>query len=207
MAKKLDNFYFDNFIESAKCSSQAAKLLKEFLNNYDEHNLRAEMDKMHEIEHSADIKKHELTENLVKAFITPIDREDIIEMSHNLDDLTDKIEDVLVRLYLNHVSSINPHALKMVEIVEKCCDEILALMTEFKDFKRSKQIKDHIIKINSLEEQGDRLYISSMYSLKSESQDALYVMAWRDIYTYLEKCADTAEHIADNVELVIMKNS
>lgn len=207
MSKKQDTYYFDNFVECAEHSSKAAKLLKKFLNSYDEHNLKKCLDEMHEIEHSADKKKHELTEMLVKAFITPIDREDIVEMSYKLDDLTDKIEDVLVRLYLNHVTEINPHALKMIDVVEQCCDELLALMKEFHDFKRSKQIKEHIIKINSLEEQGDRLYISSMYSLKSESQDALYIMAWRDIYTYLEKCTDTAEHIADTVELVIMKNS
>ena len=33
------------------------------------------------------------------------------------------------------------------------------------------------------------------------------IMAWEDIYTYLEKCADACEEIADSVENVVMKNS
>ncbi len=207
MAKKQNEYYFNNFIECAEKSSAASKLLVDYMANYSEANIEEKMAEMHEIEHSADVKKHELTEVLVKAFITPIDREDLVEVSHNLDDLTDKIEEVLIRLYLNHVIEINPNAVKLAGIVSECCEEVSALMHEFSDFKRSKTLKEHIIKINSLEEQADKLYMSSMHSLHAESKDALYIIAWRDIYTYLEKCSDTAEHIADIVESVIMKNS
>ena len=35
----------------------------------------------------------------------------------------------------------------------------------------------------------------------------LDIIAWREIYTYLEKCADTGEHIADVVESVVMKTA
>lgn len=34
---------------------------------------------------------------LAKAFITPIEREDIILLSQNIDEVTDKIEDVLLQ--------------------------------------------------------------------------------------------------------------
>ena len=61
--------------------------------------------------------------------------------------------------------------------------------------------------INSLEEEADRLYIASMHSLHSEEKDVLAVIAWRAIYSYLEKCADACEHAADVVESVVMKNS
>lgn len=207
MSKKQDLYYFNNFSKCAECSAKASKLLGEFLQNFNAENLETKMAEMHEIEHLADDKKHELTETLVKAFITPIDREDIIEVSRNLDELTDKVEDVLIRLYLNHVKEINPNAIKMTEIVIQSCDEVLAMMNKFAEFKRSKVLKEHIIKINSLEEQGDSIFISSMHSLHNESKDVLYIIAWRDIYTVLEKCIDTAEHIADIVESIVMKNS
>ena len=59
----------------------------------------------------------------------------------------------------------------------------------------------------ALEEEADRLYIASMHSLHSEEKDVLAVIAWREIYSYLEKCADACEHAADVVESVVMKNS
>ena len=206
MAKKNDAYYFNNFAECAECSVNASILLGKIVENFDQSKLQEYMNEMHAIEHSADMKKHELTEALVKAFITPIDREDIVEVSRNLDELTDKIEDVLIRIYCNRVSEIREDAKEMVKIVIKSCDEVLALMREFGDFKHSKKLKEHIIAINSLEEEADSLYVSSMYKLHGET-DPISIIAWRDIYMFLEKCLDTSEHIADIVESVVMKNT
>ena len=77
---------------------------------------------MHTVEHAADEKKHEMLHILAKAFITPIEREDIILLSQNIDEVTDKIEDVLLRLYCNNVQSILPDALGLVSVVIRCCE-------------------------------------------------------------------------------------
>ena len=197
MSKKQDDFYFQNFIECAGYSCQAAHLLKEILSDFKPEDTRMRLDELHKIEHEADMKKHELSDRLTKAFITPIEREDIAALSEQIDDLTDKIEEVFIR----------PEALKMLELVIQCCEEVCGLMREFANFRRSKELKDRIIQINSLEEEADRLYIASMHSLHSEEKDVLAVIAWREIYSYLEKCADACEHAADVVESVVMKNS
>ncbi len=207
MAKKQDAFYFDTFVTCAEHSSHAAKLLATIMKNFDEAKLQNYLDAMHGIENAADVKKHELDEVLVKAFITPIDREDIIEVSRELDELTDKVEDVLIRIYYNHVTSIRPDAIELVNLVVKCAEEVLGLMKDFANFKHSKSIKDHVIRINSLEGEADRLFMNCMYHLHAECKDVMEVIAWRDIYIYLERCTDTAEHVADIVESVIMKNT
>ena len=95
----------------------------------------------------------------------------------------------------------------MLDIVIQCCEEVCSLMKEFANFKVSKELKNHIIRINSLEEEADQLYIASMRKLHTETQDVLEVLAWREIYSYLEKCADACEHVADVVGSVVMKNS
>ena len=64
-----------------------------------------------------------------------------------------------------------------------------------------------MIRINDLEEKCDHLYIEGMRTLYIGDEDALTVIAWRDIYSYLERCMDACEHAADIVEAVIMKNS
>ena len=206
MSKKQDDFYFQNFIECAGYSCQAAHLLKEILSDFKPEDTRLRLDELHKIEHEADVKKHELSDRLTKAFITPIEREDIAALSEQIDDLTDKIEEVFIRIYINNVMAIRPEALKMLDLVIQCCEEVCGLMREFANFRRSKELKDRIIQINSLEEEADRLYIASMYSLHSEEKDVLAVIAWREIYSYLEKCADACEHAADVVESVVMKN-
>ena len=46
-----------------------------------------------------------------------------------------------------------------------------------------------------------------MRDLHVNKSDIAEVIAWGEIYTYLEKCADACEAIADSVEYVVMKNS
>ena len=165
------------------------------------------MEAIHRIEHAADEKKHQLTDVLAKAFITPIEREDIVSLSFNIDELADKAEEVFIRIYMNNVQTIRPDALDMLDIVIRCTEEVCTLMREFADFRRSRKLNESIIRINSLEEQADKIYLASMRALHTQCGDLREVLAWREIYTYLEKCADACEHVADAVESVVMKNS
>ncbi len=207
MSRKSDNYYFDNFIQCVECSCKAAEMLEENFINFDPAKLQDDLDKLHLIEHDADEKKHEMMGVLLKAFITPIEREDISLLSQSIDTVTDRIEDVLIRVYINNVQFIRPEAIEFTKVIIRCCQALKEVMEEFADFKKSKTLHKLIIEINALEEEGDRLYIKSMRKLHTEVTDPLEVIAWREIYDYLEKCCDACEHVADAVESVIMKNS
>ena len=207
MAKKQDSIYFKSFIKCTDLSCQAAHMLEETMADFDVEKMADQMEAIHTIEHAADMEKHELLNTLIKAFITPIDREDIILLSQNIDDLTDNIEDVLIRIYYNNIRTIHPDALELMRIVCRCCEAVKVMMEEFADFRHSKKLHEQIIKINSMEEEADKVYIDSMHRLHTNCTDPMTVMTWREIYSYLEKCADACEHVADTVESVIMKNS
>lgn len=79
--------------------------------------------------------------------------------------------------------------------------------TQRHEITDNKELKPSIIRMNTLEEKEDELFISSMRKLHVEEQDVRNIIAWREIYTYLEKCADACEHVADIVGSVAMKNS
>ena len=207
MSKKSDSYYFQNFIECVECGCQAAKMLEDNLNHFDTGLLQDKLDELHRIEHDADKKKQEMMAVLVKAFITPIEREDIILLSQSIDEVTDKIEDVLIRIYINNVQQIRPEALAFIKVIIRCCEALKEVMEEFADFRKSKTLHGLIIEINALEEEGDRLFIESMRRLHAEVTDPIEIIAWREIYVYLEKCCDACEHVADVVESVIMKNT
>ena len=207
MAKKNERYYFDNFIACAECARRAAALLDETLGSFDVKALPGKIDQMHEIEHEGDSLKHEMMAELMRAFITPIEREDIILLSQNIDEVTDCIEDVLLRVYVNNVSLLNPVMSRFSQLLIRCCDAMHALLQKFPDFKRDRGLHDLIVEMNALEEEGDRLFISSMKKLHTESSDPIEIIAWREIYIYMEKCMDACEHVADVVESVIMTNT
>ena len=207
MAKKQDSFYFDTFVSCAKCAVDASRILKECIASYDPDNLSQILDKMHETEHEADKFKHDLMNVLVKAFITPIEREDIILLSQCLDEVVDKLEDVVLRLYCDNVRTIRSEMDAVVSVIEKCCDELLLIMEDFRNFKHSKTLKDRIINMNTLEEEADKLFIKNMRVLHTTEKDPLQIIIWRDVYRYLEQCADACEHVADACEKILMSNT
>ena len=207
MAKKQDMFYFDNFCTCADFSCQAACLLDRTMREFNPAQIKEKLDEMHTVEHAADEKKHEMLHILAKAFITPIEREDIILLSQNIDEVTDKIEDVMLRLYYNNIQSIRPDSLELVSIVVKSCDMVKLMLKEFASFRHSKSLRDHIIAINTLEEQADQVFVTSMRELHTTCTDPVEIICWREVYFYLEKCTDACEHVADVVEQIVMKNS
>ena len=207
MSKKQDMFYFEKFIESAEASCEAAQLLKRSLENFRPEDISKCMDEIHEVEHMADQKRHQIMDNLARAFIVPIEREDIASLGDNIDEVVDKLEDVLLRLYINNVQEIREDAVGLMDVVSRCCEEMKNMMKDFADFRHSKTLKSRIIRINELEEEADRLFVSSMRKLHETEPDPLKIIAWREIYNYMENCADACAHVADTVQNVVIKNS
>lgn len=110
----------------------------------------------------ADLIKHDLLEHLAREFISPIEREDILTLSQHIDDVTDAIEDVLLRMYMFRIHTLRPQTLEFSKLIVKCCASMKKMMEEFKHFRRSNSIKDHVVEINRLEEVGDHLYTEAM---------------------------------------------
>ena len=204
---KSDRFYFDNFAQTAALSQKAALYLVECLKNYDADKITSMLDEMHSIEHSADKKKHEMNAALVKAFVTPVDREDLDMLSQKLDDVIDELEEILQKFYIYDIRTIRPDAIEFAEKLVTACELISSAMTEFKSFKKSKKISSLIIELNNVEEECDRLYLTSMRALTSDTTDVLENVSWRKIYDCFESCADACEHVSECIGSVIMKNT
>ena len=207
MGKKKDFDYFDMFVQAVKFSCKSAAMLEETLKNFDAETLQERMKELHVVEHTADIAKHEMMQELSKAFITPLEREDIMQLIQYIDNVTDAIEDVLMRAYMFNVQSIRDEALDFAKLIVKCCDTMKDAMKEFHNFRKSGSIHESIVEINRLEEEGDKLYMKAVRKLYLGSKDPVELMVWREIFDRLEKCCDACEDVANVVESVIMKNS
>lgn len=207
MASKKDYNYFDAFVTMVDYSCQSAKMLHDTLTGFSTADLSQRITDIHVIEHAADICKHDMMNRLVKEFITPIEREDIMELAQQIDNVTDNIEDVMLCIYMYNIQKINPSALEFSNVILSCCDALKKTMEQFHDFRKSKTVNATIIEINRLEETGDALYTKTMRDLYLNCKDPIEILAWTQTIEQLEKCCDACEDVADIVESVIMKNS
>ena len=208
MSNKKQDRYYDIFVEMCAFSNDAAVLLREIFSDFDPEKLSESMEKMHSIEHDGDISRHAMIKLLSKEFITPIEREDIMAMSETIDTVTDKIEDVLQKMYMYNIKTMREDALIIADTIIKSTESLREALEEFRNFKKSKVIQEKIIEINRLEEVGDSLYIEATRRVfTDEHLSSLEAFGWSHIYHYMEDVLDACEDAADVIEGVIMKNT
>lgn len=207
MKRKNEYNYFDAFSNLSKYSYNLAVMLHETLSSFNPNNIEEKVKAAHEIEHNADLAKHDIMNRLVKEFLPPIEREDITSLTQEIDDVTDSVEDVLIYVDMFNIQKIRPEILKFTELLVSCCKAMDDVLEEFKNWKNSKKLHSLIIEINRLEEVGDALYVDSMRNLYHTSKDPIELMCWTEILHRLERCADNCEDVANIIEGIIMKNS
>ena len=191
MSSKSDSYYFNTFAECASLACEAAEVLHSVLTKFNSEEIDDIMRELHEVEHKADEKKHDMLSALLKAFITPIERDDIMNLSQAIDDITDSVEDVVIQINMDQVKSIRPDSIEFSELLIRCCQKVK---------------EDIIIEINRLEEEGDALYISVMKNLHATSRDPIEIIVWRDIYKAFENVCDYCEDVANIVEGIVIGN-
>lgn len=206
MAKKNEINYFDVLIAAADYSHRTAVALNDLMSNYEDVHEKAEA--IHHLEHAADLECHRLMDALNVAFITPIDREDINDMINSIDDITDLLEDVSNRFDMLSITSVKPEALKMGQFLETATSQLYSLLMAFKNYKKNKnKIHELVMSVNSLEEDGDRLYREFIKQLFLNEKDVLEIIKWKEVFDDMENVLDACEDVADIVEAVCMKQN
>ncbi len=203
--KKFD--YFGAFIEFSEKAVQASDMLNECFKNFSAETVGDYMNKIHAIEHEADMIKHSVLEHLSREFVPPIEREDIISLVSQFDDVVDCIDEVVRKLSIYHIKALRDGAEKFTELLVKMCSDMNELCKEFANFKKSTKLKTALIDINSLEAEADVLHAEGVSNLfGDEETNVKSVIAWQRIYDELEECFDSCEHTAEVIEGVILKN-
>jgi predicted phosphate transport protein (TIGR00153 family) len=200
--------YFDALARQGEYACEEAKKLVDVLRSFDPQAVPEQLVAMHAIENAADEQNHQIFTHLAKEFITPIDREDIIEMAHRLDDIVDYTEDVLQQIYMYDVQVLYEKALPMAVLMERSTAALYGALGEFRNFKKSAPLAEKIIEVNNYEEEADHLYTESIRDLyKNYSDDPLYILMWSNVFSRMERCTDACENVADMMATIILKNN
>ena len=179
---KADRFYFDNFVQAAEQACNAAGFLVKCLTEYQPESMPQMLEEMHAIEHAADGKKHEMSAALAKAFVTPVDREDLALISQNIDEVTDHLEEVMQQFYIDRIRTVLPEALLFAQKLAACCELMKQVLAEFVNFKKPQKLHEMIVELNNREEECDRLYLEAMLAVPNHCSDVLEILFWREIY-------------------------
>ena len=204
LVPKEEKFFF-LLHQSAMNLQKASRKLQDLLTNYE--NVPAKVAEIRELEEFGDQVIHDIFHALHRTFVTPIDREDISALAERLDDIIDAIEEVANYLLEYKIEKPTEFARHLATIIVQTTDE-LEKATSLLHYRGSKlkEILPYTVEVNRLENEADQITSRAMGDLFTNSQDAIHILKWRDIYNDLEGATDRAEDAANVLEAIVLKN-
>ena len=204
--KPKEERFYKMFSQSATNVNEAAKILRSNLDSLN--NKKIDVKKTEKIEDKDDELVRNMIKELNEAFITPIEREDIYSIVHQMHKILDLINSSMHRFIMFDINESSDESRLMGDILVKTTEELIKLMDELnlKGLK-SKEINNIISTINKLEHEGDKLFRNTVSELFKKVTDPLTVMKWKEIYQILEDTLDTCQKVAILVEGVVLKNA
>ena len=205
--KKQELNYFDEFIKNVEIAYEMSIILKEYVAKFDNEKSTEMELKVHKLEIDADHNLHNILSYLVKDFLPPIEREDIVNLANKIDDLVDNIDEIIIDLDILDVKYLRNDFKDFSDLLCQICYKVKEMMNRFKNLKKYEEIIEMKVETNKLEEVGDRLFEKAIKKLYQNEENAINITRWTTIYNCIENCYDSCEIIANCVEEIIMKNS
>lgn len=196
--------FFVLFREEAANLSESVKTLNEMFAGETEA-FASHAKRLRDLEHQGDEITHRIIRELDVTFITPFDREDIYALATTLDDIVDLVEETADTVMIDRIDRITPEARQMADILLKMSQELVDAIDHLDAMKN---MKEHWVAMNDLENQGDRVTRAAIGALfENNSQDPVTIIKWKDVYALLEKTIDRTEDIANILESVTIRNA
>lgn len=196
-----NDVFYSLFEEGTSCCKDAAELLCEILRNgiTEEHVARAR-----QIKHAGSKNIKKTLEVLDTSFVTPIDREDIQNISSLLNKITKKITKACLNLKLYKLDTYTDNLKNQAQTLIAATNELEQIFSHFKKPTISDMTARNL-KMKEIETRGDEILYSATESLFSEKYDALNVIKLRDIHKDLENALDACYSVSDAVVSVVLK--
>ncbi len=204
--KKKSNYYFDSFSSLSHYSVLCGEKILDFLKNFDVKKLEEVKTSVHLIEHQADEIKHEVTAKLLKEFMPPIDREDIYELLRLIDEVTDAIEEISLRLYLYNVQEVPENFVELTEVTVECMKKTENCLSHIYDYLDEEIFPPLVNEVVKLEEKSDEIYIESVHSLYAKEKDVRRLYVHEELYSLMETVSDKCREVCRFVQNIAFKN-
>jgi predicted phosphate transport protein (TIGR00153 family) len=197
-----DREFFDLFERAGGNIERAARLLDEMLAEYPER--RGLARDILVCEQDGDQITHDIIRRLNQTFVTPIDREDILQLASALDDIVDYTEEVADYLGLYRIEAPMVQAQRLAGVLRAAAEQIAQATGLVRGFKN---ISEQTVEIHRLENEADRIVREAIASLFEVGIDPMVVIRWKDIFERLENAIDSTETAAYILEGILIKNA
>jgi len=199
------NIFFELYQESAANMVRTANQMKEMVDSWE--NVAQNAEKIEEYEHIGDNTTHKIIALLHRTFVTPFDREDMALLAHSLDDVVDLIHAAAVAMHIYKIDTPKEGVRDLATIIVTATKEVEVALKQLRNRPKLKQVLEHCIEINRLENAADKVFRSAMAELFDNCANTADIIKWREILEHLESATDRCEDVANVLEGVALKHA
>ncbi len=149
----------------------------------------------------------QLTEQLCRTFVTPLEREDIEALSHALYKIPKTSEKFGERYLRGGKKAQGIDLSRHMELLEKASEVLVQMVRELRRGVELQIVKAQNDQLQQIEGEGDTLMLESLQDLYSGRYDPLQVMLLKDLLEILEKLLDRCRDVGNIVFHIILKHS
>ena len=198
---RYDSFY--RLFEQAGANlERATGLLEKLVTDWPDDGPRLRFE-LKELETEGDRITHDLIHHLNVKAATPFPVSDAHELISELDDVVDLAEEVGDFMGLYRIEAATEQAIAFAGILHQAGQE---LATALGSLRRPERLRPHIVAIQQLEHEGDRLEREALSSLFDRGIDPMVVIRWKDLYERLEEAIDACRHAGNTLEGLVVKS-
>ncbi|ANE47934.1 hypothetical protein SY83_18380 [Paenibacillus swuensis] len=157
-----------------------------------------------ELESKGDSLTHEIYKGLNAAHPDFLKREDILELATRIDDVLDGIEASIARFDYLGIDFTDNYMKDFSEVLVQSCEHILTAMKLLSE-RKFVQMREHIVIINSMENDADRIMREGIRQIFSNPTDPYTDFKLKEIYERLEETTDDCENVADILESIVLR--
>jgi predicted phosphate transport protein (TIGR00153 family) len=201
-----ENRFFVYLDSIAKSVAAGADTFGELRTAKGQEDYRKIASSMRQKEHETDDLAHLLYEELDKTFVTPIDREDLHALTSNLDEVMDFMERCSAQIVMYKLERLTDPMREQVRIAQEAVQEMVKCVALLQNVGQLEEIQVHIIHVNSLENEGDKVYRKALEHLFEITIDPTELFREKEILDALEETIDACEDVMDLVRSVVVKN-
>jgi len=200
---KSDRF-FELLSASAKSAHQSVEALARLLK---ESNGSVSLAELAVARRSEKRNSETIAEELVKVFITALEREDIEALSKALYRIPKTVEKFGERFdIMKHLVEVKGFAPQMAIALEAAA-VVVRMVDMLPKSPKLEDIKAENDKMQELEGRADNMVLGYLREIYSGSVEPLKAMAMHDLYDLLEKVIDRCRDACNLVSQIVLKNS
>lgn len=158
-------------------------------------------------EESANYQKKELLNYLYEDFIPPIERKDLIELTHALDAVLKNTIDLVIHLDIYQIKTIQPQMNQLMELIRLATNKLPQLMQDLEGFKHPQKIREALEEMNEINIKAAQLYQQAVKSLYLGEMNAVDVMKYTKMYEHFNEVLGSIEKLMNSIKAVIIENT